>query len=77
PLQEQLGNLARAAQLAEELQQKTKAVELYTRLNDAAGLERAKALPDAPPPAAPAAKDAESAEESASPASSDGQQESQ
>jgi tetratricopeptide (TPR) repeat protein len=52
PLHEQLGNLPRAAQLAEELQQRTKAVELYTKLGDTAGVERANALPEAPPPPA-------------------------
>ena len=55
PLHEQLGNLTRAAQLAEELQQRAKAVDLYTRLNDAAGLERANALPETPPAPATAA----------------------
>jgi hypothetical protein len=82
PLHEQLGNLARAAQLAEELQQRTKAVELYTRLNDAAGLERAKALPEAPPPPPPGAakesdQDSEGGSESPPPATSSGEQESQ
>ena len=82
PLHEQLGNLARAAQLAEELQQRAKAIELYTRLNDAAGLERAKALPETPPaPAASASKESEqgsdAGSESTSPASSPGEQESQ
>jgi hypothetical protein len=77
PLHEQLGNLPRAAQLAEELQQRDKAVELYTRLNDAAGLERAKALPETPPTATPAPKDQDAAEEAVAPAPSDGEQESQ
>jgi tetratricopeptide (TPR) repeat protein len=53
PLHEKLGNLTRAAQLAEELQQRDKAVALYTQLNDSAGLERAKALPEAAPAPAP------------------------
>ncbi len=78
PLHEQLGNLARAAQLAEELQQRTKAVELYTRLNDAAGLERAKLLPETPPAPSPsAAKESDSGAEPASPASSPEEQEGQ
>ncbi len=83
PLHEQLGNLARAAQLAEELQQRAKAIELYTRLNDAAGLERAKALPETPPaPPAGAPKESEpgsepGSESSATPAPSPGEQESQ
>ncbi|XXF80469.1 DEAD/DEAH box helicase [Myxococcaceae bacterium GXIMD 01537] len=73
PLHEQLGNLARAAQLAEELQQRDKAVDLYTRLGDAAGVERAKALPEAPPPKAAAAEPGEqpSAEESSAPSVSE------
>jgi len=78
PLHEQLGNLARAAQLAEELQQRAKAIELYTRLNDAAGLERANALPETPPAPPPSAsKESESGTESPSPASSPEEQESQ
>jgi tetratricopeptide (TPR) repeat protein len=48
PLHEKLGNHARAAQLAEELQQRDKAIALYTQLGDNAGLERARALPEAP-----------------------------
>lgn len=77
PLYEQLGNLGRAAQLAEELQQRTKAIELYTRLNDAAGIERANALPETPPPSAgPATKESDPGD-NASPASSPEEQESQ
>jgi hypothetical protein len=78
PLYEQLGNLPRAAQLAEELQQKAKATELYTKLGDTAGLERAKALPEAPPAPvkAPAAEAGEGAEEGSS-APSVNEQESQ
>ncbi|AGC46626.1 hypothetical protein MYSTI_05347 [Myxococcus stipitatus DSM 14675] len=61
PLHEKLGNVARAAQLAEELQQREKAMALYTQLNDSAGLERAKALPEAaavaPAPAEPAGEE--------------------
>ncbi|WP_208726220.1 tetratricopeptide repeat protein [Corallococcus terminator] len=82
PLYEKLGDLPRAAQIAEELQQKDKAVALYTQLNDSAGLERAKALPDAPatPPAADksdAGDDADGAAASTENASSAGEQESQ
>ncbi len=84
PLYEKLGgeHLPRAAQLAEELQQRDKAIALYTQLNDSAGVERAKALPEAPaaPPAGSkpeAAEDAESADPSADNASSVGEQESQ
>jgi tetratricopeptide (TPR) repeat protein len=78
PLHEQLGNLARAAQLAEELQHRVKAIELYTRLNDAAGLERANALPETPPAPPPSAsKESEADAESPPPASSPEGQESQ
>ncbi|MDC0709020.1 DEAD/DEAH box helicase [Stigmatella sp. ncwal1] len=77
PLYEQLGNLGHAAQLAEELQQRAKAIELYTRLNDAAGIERANALPETPPPSAgPSTKESDSGDNS-SPASSPEEQESQ
>lgn len=84
PLYEKLGgeHLPRAAQLAEELQQRDKAIALYTQLNDSAGVERAKALPEAPatppPGSAPdAGDDADSAASSTENASSAGEQESQ
>nr|WP_153866302.1 MULTISPECIES: DEAD/DEAH box helicase [Myxococcaceae] len=47
-LHEAMGNTARAAALAESLSLRDKAIALYTQLNDAAGLERASALPTAP-----------------------------
>ncbi|WP_169829901.1 DEAD/DEAH box helicase [Corallococcus exiguus] len=84
PLYEKLGgeHLPRAAQLAEELQQRDKAIALYTQLNDSAGVERAKALPEAPvtPPAGSqpeAGDDADSAESPTENASSAGEQEGQ
>nr|WP_242544772.1 DEAD/DEAH box helicase [Corallococcus sp. NCSPR001] len=83
PLYEKLGgeHLPRAAQLAEELQQRDKAIALYTQLNDSAGLERAKALPEAPAtPPADSKADADDVESAAAPtenASSAGEQESQ
>ncbi|NRD44791.1 MULTISPECIES: DEAD/DEAH box helicase [Corallococcus] len=84
PLYEKLGgeHLPRAAQLAEELQQRDKAIALYTQLNDSAGVERAKALPEAPatPPAGSQPEAGDDADSAASPtenASSAGEQESQ
>ncbi|WP_208729732.1 tetratricopeptide repeat protein [Corallococcus exercitus] len=84
PLYEKLGgeHLPRAAQLAEELQQRDKAIALYTQLNDSAGVERAKALPEAPatPPAGSTPDAGDDADSAASPtenASSAGEQESQ
>ncbi|RKH48049.1 tetratricopeptide repeat protein [Corallococcus sicarius] len=88
PLYEKLGDLPRAAQFAEELQQREKAIALYTQLNDSAGLERAKALPEAPatPPPGAAGDKSEAGEDadgadgaatSAENASSAGEQESQ
>ncbi len=58
PLHEKLGNLTRAAALAEELQQRDKAIALYTQMGDTAGVERAKALPEAPAVAPTPASDA-------------------
>ncbi|WP_208647373.1 tetratricopeptide repeat protein [Corallococcus interemptor] len=84
PLYEKLGgeHLPRAAQIAEELQQRDKAIALYTQLNDSAGVERAKALPETPatPPEGSkpdAGDDSESGASPAENASSAGEQESQ
>ncbi|HYO58135.1 MAG TPA: DEAD/DEAH box helicase, partial [Archangium sp.] len=58
-------HLPKAAALAEELQLRDKATELYTKLGDSAGVQRAQTLPATPPPKRPAdaAAAAEEAEE--------------
>jgi hypothetical protein len=53
PLYEKVGDLPKAGALAEALGLKAKAVAVYEKLGDTAALERARQLPDAPPPAAP------------------------
>jgi tetratricopeptide (TPR) repeat protein len=64
-LYEQIGHLPKAAALAEELQLRDKATELFTKLGDNEGVQRAQALPATPPPKRPAdaAAAAEEAEE--------------